>query len=191
MHSPRGSRRPGCEEPPHRLCRRQHPGGFRHRPSSRVSSLRLRGSRLRARAPEGLENLALHRQQPRLDRGGPAKSPEERREAMNELLLDLIGDTSRDHTLFGWKPEVRLRAGDLSIMNWTAECCCGKPLDRHLHLLLGCLQRVSDESDNSVREFNLRLPSLCTYCRYISYSVQDLLSPRNLLTTIRLPPPAA
>jgi len=41
-----------------------------------------------AGAPEGVENLALHPQQPGFDRGGPAQSPEERREAMHKLLLD-------------------------------------------------------------------------------------------------------
>jgi hypothetical protein len=35
-----------------------------------------------------MENLALHPQQPGFDRGRPAKSPEQRREAMNELLLN-------------------------------------------------------------------------------------------------------
>src|SRR5437764_13063578 len=40
-----------------------------------------------ARAPEGVEHLALHPQQPGLDRGGPAKTPKERRQAMDELLL--------------------------------------------------------------------------------------------------------
>lgn len=41
-----------------------------------------------------MENLALHPQQPSLDRGGPAKSPEERLEAMHELLLlgQVLGD---------------------------------------------------------------------------------------------------
>ena len=39
----------------------------------------------------------MHLQQSGLDRGGPAKSPEQRREAMNELLLDrrlrqILGD---------------------------------------------------------------------------------------------------
>src|SRR5436309_268534 len=41
-----------------------------------------------ARAAEGVKNLALHAQQPRIDRGGPAKPPEQGREAMNQLLLD-------------------------------------------------------------------------------------------------------
>ncbi len=35
-----------------------------------------------------MENLALHPKEPGFDRGGAAKSPEERREAMHELLFD-------------------------------------------------------------------------------------------------------
>src|SRR6266699_7141035 len=54
---------------------------------------------LLARAPEGLENLALHAQQPGFDRGRPTKSPEQGCEAMHELPLDGVcgrySDTSK------------------------------------------------------------------------------------------------
>jgi hypothetical protein len=44
-----------------------------------------------------VENLALHPQQPGLDRGGPAKAPEERSQPVDELLLNwglrqILGD---------------------------------------------------------------------------------------------------
>jgi hypothetical protein len=41
-----------------------------------------------ASASEGVEDLALHPQQPGLDRGGLAKTPEHGRDPVNELLLN-------------------------------------------------------------------------------------------------------
>src|SRR5260370_30302700 len=66
------------------------------------STLPLPGlERLLAAAPEGLEDLPLHPQQPGFDRGRPTKSPEEGSQPPDELLLDRgLGEVLRENRRF-------------------------------------------------------------------------------------------
>jgi len=66
------------------------------------STLSLPGlERLLAAAPEGLEDLPLHLQQPGFDRGRSTKSPEEGSQPPDELLLDRgLGEVLRENRRF-------------------------------------------------------------------------------------------
>jgi hypothetical protein len=89
MHSRHWVSGPASEAPAHRWRTRQRRISAPLPAKAGRAPLSGRWHRcILARAPEGVEILALHPQQPGFDRGGPAKSPEERREAMHELLFD-------------------------------------------------------------------------------------------------------